>query len=236
MALLLICEMGHDRYEAWKVPDGEVTIGRADTVLILPNISVSRHHATLVNRDGTFHILDAGGQNGVLVNDRLTQEQALKTGDIMLLGKYKLEFIADLRDLKGPRLQQVTLLSPYANHRAASPADSTFSLSHEMRKKMQSQDKLKEQAALVGSEGTFRPGGRTLTIGPGGMLPASVFLARSPVAELAWSGGGHVLRKTGLFGTVLVNGQAASDDSPLRPGDRIQVGSTHYTYELVKSP
>lgn len=234
MALLLITEMGRDRAETWKVPDGEVTIGRTDTVLILPNISVSRHHATLLRQDDGYHIIDAGGENGVMVNDKPVKDRRLETGDLIVVGKYKLEFINSMRDLKGPRLQQVTLLSPYANHRAGSSSDSTFALTPEMRRKMQAQDKLREQAALVSGDGRFRPGGKKLTIGPNGNIPASVFLARSPVAEISWEGGGHIIRKTGLMGKVLVNDQSPDEKRHLRPGDRVQVGSNHFTYELVK--
>ena len=236
MAMLLITEMGKDRPQTWKIPDGEVTIGRTDTVLILPNISVSRLHATIEKVDEAWVVRDSGGENGVVVNDKPAREHSLATGDTIIIGKFKLEFVESMRDLKGPRLQQVTLLSPYPNHRAGTSADSTFALSPEMRQKMAAQDKLRENAALVASAGgrAYKPGTATVTIGPNGQVPASVFLARNPVAELAWESGGHVLRKISLLGKVTVNGAAPDPKRPLRPGDRVQVGSDQFTYELVK--
>ena len=100
---------------------------------------------------------------------------------------------------------------------------------------MQVQDKLREKAALVAQGGgrTYKPGAGTLTIGPGGTVPAGVFLARSPVAELVWENGGHVLKKISLLGKVTVNGESTDGQRPLRPGDRIQVGSAQFTYELT---
>lgn len=235
MALLLISEMGKDRPQTWKIPDGEVTIGRTDTVLILPNISVSRLHATIESAEGVYTISDAGGENGVVVNDKPIKEHALSTGDVIIIGKFKLEYVGSMRELRGPRLQQVTLLSPYPNHRAGTSADSTFALSPEMRQRMAAQDKLRENAALVAKSGrAYKPGATTITIGPNGQVPASVFLARSPVAELAWESGGHVLRKTSLLGKVTVNGESPDAKRKLRPGDRVQVGSDVFTYDLVK--
>jgi pSer/pThr/pTyr-binding forkhead associated (FHA) protein len=236
MALFLITEMGRDRAQTWELPAGEITVGRSDTVLVLPNVSVSRLHARIDPTDSGHKVLDMGGENGVLVNDVAVRDQELNTGDVLIVGKYKLEYIRSMSDLKGPRLQQVTLLSAYPNHRAGTSGDSTFALSPELRQKMQAQDKLRECAALVAVQGkrAFKPGASTLTIGPGGQVPASVFLARSPVAELAWESGGHVLRKTSLLGKVTVNGGPPDDKTPLRPGDRVQVGADVFTYELLK--
>lgn len=74
------------------------TIGRAknnDWVLPDPQRFLSGHHATLVVRDGRFHLLDTS-TNGVLVNDALSpvgkgNSVELRDGDRLAMGSYQME-------------------------------------------------------------------------------------------------------------------------------------------------
>ena len=68
-------------------------IGRGkDTQLLLPDISVSRHHARIVNENDAFTIQDLGSQNGTTVNGERVQSHILKNGDEIQLGKFMLLF------------------------------------------------------------------------------------------------------------------------------------------------
>ena len=50
-------------------PEGETTIGRSpDCGIFLDDVTVSRKHAVLTERDGGFFIEDQGSLNGTFVN------------------------------------------------------------------------------------------------------------------------------------------------------------------------
>lgn len=71
-----------------------VTIGRGEANdLVLNDNSVSRFHAVIKHKENFVVIADRGSTNGVYVGGkRLTQETALKNGDIATLGRYELRF------------------------------------------------------------------------------------------------------------------------------------------------
>jgi FHA domain/zinc-ribbon domain len=76
-------------------PAGECTrIGRSpDCEIFLDDVTVSRNHAVLVERDGTFLIEDQGSLNGTFVNRRRIDNQELENGDELQIGKYRLTFV-----------------------------------------------------------------------------------------------------------------------------------------------
>jgi hypothetical protein len=66
-----------------------VTIGRKtdNTIVLIDDLRVSRYHATISRQAGRFTIYDVGSANGTYLNDqRLTDRQALKNGDVIRLG------------------------------------------------------------------------------------------------------------------------------------------------------
>ena len=78
-------------------PEGQrTTIGRSpDCEIFLDDVTVSRKHAVLVERDGTFRIEDLGSLNGTFVNRRrIESETRLENGDELQIGKYRLSFIS----------------------------------------------------------------------------------------------------------------------------------------------
>jgi hypothetical protein len=76
-------------------PAGERTrIGRApDCEIFLDDVTVSRNHATLVERDGHFVVEDGGSLNGTFVNRRRIDSAQLENGDEVQIGKYRLTFV-----------------------------------------------------------------------------------------------------------------------------------------------
>jgi hypothetical protein len=77
-------------------PAGERTrIGRSpDCDVFLDDVTVSRNHAVLVERDGGFVVEDQGSLNGTFVNRRRIDNAPLQNGDELQIGKYRLTFIA----------------------------------------------------------------------------------------------------------------------------------------------
>ena len=77
-------------------PSGERTrIGRSpDCDIFLDDVTVSRNHAILVERDGQYVVEDQGSLNGTFVNRRRIDNAPLENGDEVQIGKYRLTFIA----------------------------------------------------------------------------------------------------------------------------------------------
>jgi FHA domain/zinc-ribbon domain len=72
---------------------GETTIGRSpDCGIFLDDVTVSRKHAVLAERDGGFFIEDQGSLNGTFVNRKRVESAQLENDDELQIGKYRLTF------------------------------------------------------------------------------------------------------------------------------------------------
>jgi FHA domain/zinc-ribbon domain len=92
----LVVRSGGGRAGEHFVPQGErTTIGRSpDCDIFLDDVTVSRKHAVLLQRDGDFLIEDQGSLNGTYLNRRrIESAQKLENGDELQIGKYKLTFL-----------------------------------------------------------------------------------------------------------------------------------------------
>jgi predicted RNA-binding Zn-ribbon protein involved in translation (DUF1610 family) len=73
--------------------NGETTIGRSpDCGIFLDDVTVSRKHAVLIERDNGFFIEDQGSLNGTFVNRKRVESALLDDGDELQVGKYRLTF------------------------------------------------------------------------------------------------------------------------------------------------
>jgi pSer/pThr/pTyr-binding forkhead associated (FHA) protein len=91
----LVVRSGGGRAGEHFVPQGErTTIGRSpDCDIFLDDVTVSRKHAVLVNRDDVYFIEDQGSLNGTFLNRRRIESGRLENGDELQIGKYKLSFL-----------------------------------------------------------------------------------------------------------------------------------------------
>jgi hypothetical protein len=92
----LVVRSGGGRAGEHFVPQGErTTVGRSpDCDIFLDDVTVSRRHAVLLQRDGGFFIEDQGSLNGTYLNrKRIESAQELENGDELQIGKYKLTFL-----------------------------------------------------------------------------------------------------------------------------------------------
>jgi FHA domain/zinc-ribbon domain len=77
-------------------PSGERTrIGRSpECEIFLDDVTVSRNHAVLIERDGAYVVEDQGSLNGTFVNRKRIESATLHEGDEVQIGKYRMTFIA----------------------------------------------------------------------------------------------------------------------------------------------
>ena len=73
-----------------------VTIGRLpDNGIIIDNPTVSSHHARVLQEGDSYFVEDLESTNGTYVNDLPISRRTLKDGDVVLIGKHRLEFDRD---------------------------------------------------------------------------------------------------------------------------------------------
>lgn len=70
-----------------------ITIGRRrDNALCLPHLSVSGHHARIIDDAGCLTLEDLGSTNGTHVNGRPVQRHFLLHSDDIVIGKYQIRY------------------------------------------------------------------------------------------------------------------------------------------------
>src|SRR6476469_3074216 len=75
--------------------DGSVLIGRNEDCLVQnTDASVSRYHARVELRDGTYHVTDLGSTNGTFVNNVPRTDWPLDDGDYLRIGNCIYRFLA----------------------------------------------------------------------------------------------------------------------------------------------
>tara|TARA_B100001287_G_scaffold92523_1_gene77553 strand:+ start:344 stop:691 length:348 start_codon:yes stop_codon:yes gene_type:complete len=76
---------------SWKLINKEYNIGRSsENSIILDDITVSRKHALLLISKENIKIVDNNSTNGIYVNNEITSDSILKSGDKIQIGKYLL--------------------------------------------------------------------------------------------------------------------------------------------------
>ena len=80
--------------ETFAALNGGTTIGRSpDCPVFLDDVTVSRKHAVVLEREGHWFIEDQGSLNGTFVNRRRVEAAELSDGDEIQIGKYRLTFL-----------------------------------------------------------------------------------------------------------------------------------------------
>ena len=93
MPLELVYQM-HGRWVTFPLDRDEVTIGRdAQNDLVIEHRSISRIHAKLVRRGGSWRVLDQGSRYGTTINDIGHTEVDLRNGDKIFLHRFPLTFV-----------------------------------------------------------------------------------------------------------------------------------------------
>lgn len=110
MAILTLV-FGRDILQSYDINGNKTIIGRAeDCDIVVDNLGVSRHHAIVEKKDGTYQINDLDSNNGTFVNGRrITEPTSLNFGDEIGIGKHILIFDSHSKKqlpLDGPSLKE----------------------------------------------------------------------------------------------------------------------------------
>lgn len=91
---LLIVQRGPHLGARYLLDDPQVTAGRSPNCdIFLDDVTVSRNHARFTRKDDVTYVSDLGSLNGTYVNRQLlTSEVALRRGDEVQIGKYRMVY------------------------------------------------------------------------------------------------------------------------------------------------
>ena len=229
-----IIKTGMGKHQRLEVSRRVSEVGRgSDMDVVMPNVSVSRHHARLHVDGDEVRIEDVGSQNGVRVNgERLEPEgtKSLKAGDVVGIGKFELVLVPQHeRFYKGRYIEYMTL------YEAAPPAQqgATFAVPPAEAEAYERARRLIQNARVISDDSASRywhPEDQSLTFGKNAMVSVpGGFLVPDVAAEITWDGKQHVIKKMGMVGKVQVNGDSIKAQ-PLRCGDDIVVGGRNFKY------
>jgi len=214
---------------------GAITeVGRSEEMdLVLPDVSVSRHHARIIAEENEVHFEDPGSHNGVLINGERLEggtSQRLQSGDKIQLGQFTLVLLKQReRFYKGRFIEYMMHYSPHATDESEL---ATYRLSAAEIAALQRKLMLIENARvhLANNKKMFwHPEDRALTFGKDGMVVVGGLLTSSISAAITWEEEWHMLKKTAGISRVYANGEVILNHR-LCNGDRFKVGDTDFVY------
>ena len=92
---LLIVLRGPNTGARFLLDAAEVSAGRhPKSDIFLDDITVSRRHAIFVRDEDGYSVQDIGSLNGTYVARQLVDQAKLRTGDEVMIGKYRLTYYA----------------------------------------------------------------------------------------------------------------------------------------------
>lgn len=92
---LLIALSGPNQGARFLLDDAEVSVGRhPKSDIFLDDVTVSRRHAVFTRGERGYSVQDVGSLNGTYVNRELADVSTLKTGDEVMIGKFRLTYHA----------------------------------------------------------------------------------------------------------------------------------------------
>ena len=95
------------------------TIGRKnDNDIVIDNIGVSGFHARIVKEDEYFILEDLNSLNGTFVDGKKISKAVLNNGDVILIGKHTIDFVAETQDqparpsVRGISMNETMVIDP----------------------------------------------------------------------------------------------------------------------------
>jgi pSer/pThr/pTyr-binding forkhead associated (FHA) protein len=217
----------------FRTSDHEVLIGRSPKCdLVLANVSVSRHHVSFAEGQNGWEIQDLRSGNGTSLNGEPVKHAAIKSGDVIGIGKFTLCFYEteEAALLAGIDVEELAL-----HHTSPSAAQNTatFQIPRGVLEKMRATEALVLGAQVVqeGPPGkSWRPGEEPLAFGAKGGPPVKRLLGVGTAAIVHWNGSQHVVKRTSRITGVWVNGEEIAERQSLNHGDTLEIGGSSFRY------
>jgi pSer/pThr/pTyr-binding forkhead associated (FHA) protein len=97
-----------DTNASWDLREG-LRIGRlSENDIVLADASVSRLHAQVESRGGTFWLCDLRSSNGIQLNGRRAQEFPLRPGDLVTVGSLAFDVEGEVVAAPAPKREDVS--------------------------------------------------------------------------------------------------------------------------------
>ena len=163
----LIIKLQNQQDQRFEIEKPEILIGRGDECdLVLPNISVSREHATIRLNEGGAEIIDTKSENGISVNNQKVSQQQLNSRDEILVGTFSLIYLGDKQEDKFYRGRAIIYFPPYDPRHSNPNQDITFKLSAKEAKALLKEKTLLNNGCILDDRGRkLFPESNSMTFG-----------------------------------------------------------------------
>ncbi len=257
MARLIV--RGGDRKETYRLLEETVVIGRTKECTIpVDDVKSSRKHCEVYAKDGSYRVRDLESRNGTQLNGMPIQDEALRAGDVISIGKTTLTFELEdepgavapgpssaTTEEKAPKLEildlddepdtQVSKRRPLLDEEEDEPElarpvpSPPAELPAEVHQLMWQVEGGEEQVHVLGQDGATVGRSRKNTIS----LPdeASISSRHAKVHRVA--GRWHV-EDVGSTNGTKVNRKRIEGAVPLADGDRLQLGDVRFWFVRQK--
>jgi pSer/pThr/pTyr-binding forkhead associated (FHA) protein len=204
-----------------------ISIGRnSDNDVVLDNRGVSRKHASIEISPNNCVIIDNESLNGTFVNNRRVEEEILRDGDIITIGKYTITLRAHVE-------QEVKL----------SDLDGTMTLNTRKHREQVAVDRRDREviarsggaAVLLGEKNAptteVKLGPATVTFGKAEFVNVHIagWFVPDLQAKIALEDGQYILSNVGHKNKTRVNGEPV-DHAVLKNADLVQIGRSVFRF------
>ncbi|MHB1535485.1 MAG: FHA domain-containing protein [Acidimicrobiales bacterium] len=93
---VLVVKRGPNAGSRFVLESEVTTLGRhPESDIFLDDVTVSRRHAEVTMREGSFGVRDVGSLNGTYLNRERIEAAEMHTGDELQIGKFRLVFLSE---------------------------------------------------------------------------------------------------------------------------------------------
>lgn len=234
----LILKFNNEVVDHIELQQGDMKIGRKSTNdIFIDNLAISGEHANIFTIGGDSFVQDLGSTNGTMVNDNKIAKHHLKNGDVIMIGKHSLVYIAENAESDEEKTEdfaKTVIIGPGSMPDLSSPPASGGGAGFSPKETMSmSEDKQKASAGRQGAIFVLSGANsgkridlmKSITnLGKTGSVSGSI--KRSP--------SGYTLGPAAGGKPPKLNGRElrAGEDANLKNGDIIEVAGTRLQFYL----
>ncbi|MCL5270671.1 MAG: FHA domain-containing protein [bacterium] len=211
----IIVKLGDNIVQKYFFIKESMSIGRApENEIVIENLAISRHHATIRHENGRYYLIDEDSSNGTYVNGVRIQKTEIMDRDVVTVGKHKLYYY----DQQAEPAKRVT-------------SDDRTMVFEPTTDAQIEVVKGRQKGALFDLTGPTTTIGR----GTGNDIRLNDWFISKSHAVIERHGQDFMIRDLGSWRHTIVNGREI-DEAYLNDGDEIQLGPTVLIRFAHKSP